>query len=280
MRVGVVILNYNTSGDCQKCISYLKTQQGVACEIVVVDNCSAAEDVAQLTEICRQEGVVLIKNAENRGYSAGNNIGLRYVVEQGLEFALIVNPDMELHQPDYLCRMVETMSAEERIVVLGTDIVNQDNVPHNPMHHTTYFEELFPPYEIISRRIRQRYAKSNPTKSGYCKQLAGCCFLIRLSFVREINYFDENVFLYCEESILAKQVERLGYEMYYMADIIALHRHIVSQKGSIAKRLKILAQSRDYYWEHYGNYPRFMLWMRKQIIVVNLFLLSRLGGRK
>ena len=44
MRVAVVILNYNSSNDCRKCVSFLKRQEGVELELVLVDNCSPDGD--------------------------------------------------------------------------------------------------------------------------------------------------------------------------------------------------------------------------------------------
>lgn len=38
MRVPVILLNYNSASDCRKCVSFLKRQQGVELEIIIVDN--------------------------------------------------------------------------------------------------------------------------------------------------------------------------------------------------------------------------------------------------
>ena len=37
MKIAVIILNYNSSDDCRKCISYLKRQEHIETEPVVVD---------------------------------------------------------------------------------------------------------------------------------------------------------------------------------------------------------------------------------------------------
>ena len=38
MKVAIIVLNYNSSADCRKCISHLKRQEGVEIEIIIVDN--------------------------------------------------------------------------------------------------------------------------------------------------------------------------------------------------------------------------------------------------
>ena len=45
MKVPVILLNYNSSADCCKCVADLKQQEGVELEIIIVDNCSRKEKV-------------------------------------------------------------------------------------------------------------------------------------------------------------------------------------------------------------------------------------------
>ena len=39
-KVAAIVLNYNTSADVRKCLSYLKKQKDVDLEVIVVDNAS------------------------------------------------------------------------------------------------------------------------------------------------------------------------------------------------------------------------------------------------
>ena len=45
MKVPVILLNYNSSADCCKCVADLKRQEDVVLEIIIVDNCSRKEKV-------------------------------------------------------------------------------------------------------------------------------------------------------------------------------------------------------------------------------------------
>ena len=81
MKVAVIILNYNSSADCCKCVADLKRQEGVELEIIIVDNCSRTEDALAVENLASEQGCTFIAAAENRGYNAGNNIGLRYTIE-------------------------------------------------------------------------------------------------------------------------------------------------------------------------------------------------------
>ena len=83
MKIPVILLNYNSSADCCKCVADLKRQEGVELEIISVDNCSRKEDASAVEQLAAEQGCTFIAAKENRGYNAGNNIGLRYAANKG-----------------------------------------------------------------------------------------------------------------------------------------------------------------------------------------------------
>lgn len=259
MVIPIIILNYNSSSDCRKCISSLKRQEDIDMEVILVDNRSKEEDLIALRTLATEQGCTLIENKENRGYNAGNNIGLHYASEKGYKYALIANPDMEFPQTDYLLKMAAKMEENEEIVVCGSDIITPEGNHQNPMRESTYFEELFWPITTLRNRKKKAWFLMDYTKSECCEKVSGCCFIIRLSFARDIGFFDEKVFLYSEEPILAKQVINRGYKMYYLANAQAVHCHIKSEKGDPKKRIYLFEKSRKYYLKHYSGYPQFAL---------------------
>ena len=269
--IGIVILNYNTSIECEKCIEYIHTQRDVNYLIVLVDNCSSKDDVKKLEIIAREKNVKLIKNVQNNGYSAGNNVGLKYACDRGCKYAVIINPDVELVNPFSLKRMCEVMDNDATVAVCGTDIVLPDsNVHHNPSKELSFIDE----FDWIGCYYRYRHKPQGTwwlgdfSVSSYCEKLHGCCFMIRMSFLCTIGFLDEHTFLYSEEPILAKQVERTGMRMYYIADVQIIHNHIKSAKGNPLKRWKILSESRKYYLKHYSGYktiPLFLILLSRQI---------------
>lgn len=280
MIIPIIILNYNSSKDCKKCVSFLKQQIDVDLEIIVVDNCSSAEDLKNIREFCHSERLTLLENGENRGYSAGNNAGLRYAVEKGYKYALIANPDMEFPQPDYLKRMAAKMDEDEQIVICGSDIVGPDGVHQSPMHRDEDWRASFNWIgELFKRKKSDAYDFiDNHRVSHYCHKVSGCCLMVRLSFMLEISYFDEYPFLYCEEAILSRQVEATGKRMFYTAEVQAMHRHIKSAKGSPIKRFKQWRRSRIYFIKRYSGDT----WYGKKLAIssMNLYTSLMVGFNK
>ena len=259
MKIAVVILNYNSSADCRKCIGYLKQQQCVEQEIVVVDNCSHEDDRKAVELLCKEQDCTFIANNENKGYNAGNNVGLRYAVEKGYEFALIANPDMEFPQTDYLAALLAKMQEDKDIMVCGSDIIGADGIHQSPMGKEGNWRGSFGwVKDIFGNKNKKNDAYKfidNHKESHYCHKVSGCCFMIRISFLKSINFFDEKVFLYCEEAILSRQVEMSGKRMYYLATAQAVHRHVKNEKGNPVKRFRIWGKSRCYFIDKYSGYP-------------------------
>lgn len=258
-RCVVIILNYNSANDCAKCISFLRGQKKVNLEIVVVDNYSQEEEVIRIKQLCKTTECTLLLNNQNKGYSAGNNVGLRYAVKKGYDYALIANPDMEFPQTDYINKLMKRMKMDNRIAVAGSDIVGADGIHQNPMKPDAGWRNSFAwAKSLFKKKVTEAYSYIDDyRKSHYCHKLGGCCMLLNLSFIREIGYLDEFPFLYCEEAILSKQVKRLGWKMMYSAEEQAVHRHIHKEKGNPIGRFKEWRRSRIYYIEKYSDDGRF-----------------------
>ena len=269
MKLAIIILNYNSSADCGKCVAFLKKQEGIETEIIIVDNCSREDDRKAVETLCNEQECTFIANNENKGYNAGNNVGLRYAAEKEYEYTLIANPDMEFPQEDYLLRLAEKMQGDEEIVVCGSDIIGADGIHQSPMGKEGNWRSSFGWIKDILRRKQKNEAYDfidNHKESHYCHKISGCCLMLRMSFIKEIGFFDEKVFLYCEEAILSRQVEIAGKKMYYLATAQAVHRHVKSDKGDPVKRFKAWGKSRCYFIDRYSNDS----WLGKQIAKLSM----------
>ncbi|MCI5779182.1 MAG: glycosyltransferase family 2 protein [Lentisphaeria bacterium] len=246
------MLNYNSSGDCIKSIANLQNQRNVDCEIIVVDNASHTDDLLELRKICADAGVTLLENHVNRGYSAGNNVGLRYAAAHGAELAMIVNPDMRFPDYDYVAALSRVFEKDDKIVVAATDILHIEGWHQNPLPPDRGGRSSFDWLWNLFRGNR-RPDIQNYNESGACEKISGCCFMIRMDFLQSIGFFDEYPFLYCEEAILAAQVRRAHRNIYYLADRQAIHLHIAPTKGDPVSRMKQFLRSRLFFQWRYSD---------------------------
>lgn len=276
MKIAAIILNYNSSQYCKICASFLLKQENVDLEIIVVDNCSKEEEAKAVKTICDELGLTLLCAKENRGYSAGNNIGLRYAAEIGCKYALIANPDMEFYQSNYICELIKVMERDAQVIVCCSDIVDIEGTHQNPLYMNTYWDDFWG----VLKTSRKRYEREKRWKeSRYCDLVHGCCMMLNVEFIKSIDYLDENTFLYCEERILGTRIKTNNKKMYYYAAVQAVHHHVKSEKGNSRRNLNMLLESRDYFYKQYTcctKFERLVLKLAEYFQFYMIFMFSKL----
>ena len=255
-KVMAVILNYNSYDDTVKCFDYLKKQEGVDLKVCIVDNKSTENRQDDLRQLADQDTFVII-NEENKGFSAGNNLGLKKAAEENCNYSLIINPDVEIRDKDYLKKLSDLMDEDKTIAVAGTDIVKADGKHQNPLREPYFLEEVFWRMAIAKNKLSKKipYVK-NYSKSGVCQKLSGCCFMVDMNFMKDVGFLDEGVFLYSEESILAAQARDKGLIEYYCADLSVNHLHKDSEGADKEKLMRYSVESKKYFIEKYGCYGK------------------------
>lgn len=82
----------------------------------------------------------------------------------------------------------------------------------------------------------------------------GSLLMLSMEAFRKSGGFDERVFLYCEENILAARMEKAGFSTGLLPDIYYLHENGGSTEKSysaVLPRQRIRQSSERYYYKHY-----------------------------
>jgi len=90
-HVTVIILNWNGKADTLSCLSSLK-EQTAPLDLVVVDNGSEDGSEAAIREA--HPDITLLQTGGNRGYTGGNNVGIRHALATGATHVFVVNNDV------------------------------------------------------------------------------------------------------------------------------------------------------------------------------------------
>lgn len=255
-KVVAIILNYNSRNDCSKCMEYLKKQDYDNLKVLVVDNASTYEnEVEELKKVCVNNGVELLQNVSNSGFSSGNNIGIKRALADNADWCLIINPDVELRDRSYISMAIKMVRKWLDVAVIGTDVVLPSGVRQNPQRESSFWEDLLWPIQAIKTKIDK---KSNrylcECKTGYCEKVCGACFFISADAVKRIGYLDEGVFMYSEEAILSAQIKKIGKKELYINEVTAYHEHYASSKEPVSTRMIKFIESRLYYYDKFSEY--------------------------
>lgn len=125
------------------------------------------------------------------------------------------------------------------------------------VHSSRILELLF--YKILrDGEYSEEDYKNNVLK---VEAISGAFFVIKKEVLDKINGFDENVFLFYEEDILAKQLQELDYGIYSLNDINFIHyeSQTIGKTFNYFKKIKELNTSKMYYHRTYTKINKFQV---------------------
>lgn len=217
-RVTAVVLNWNGLEDTTACLASLAEADYPSLEVVVVDNGSTDGSPGLLRQ--RFPRVALLETGENLGYAGGNNVGLRYALERGADYVLLLNNDTEV-APGFLRRLVEAAEADPRVGVVGPTIYYYDRP-----------DVVWSAGGAIDwRRGRTRMVGLDEPDRGQFGTaprevdfVSGCAMLVRREAVERVGLLDERFFLYYEEVEWCVRIRRAGFRILHVPGAHIWHK--------------------------------------------------------
>ena len=220
---------------------------------MVVDNCSPNESAKILKQKSEELGYMFLANDKNAGYAVGNNIGIRYGIENNYQYSWVLNNDVELRDCNVLSDMVQIAEKNKKIGWIGPKIYTLDGLVCAPYCNrpTAWSMTLG-----IAKEKRERAKYVDTSREVY--RVYGCCMLLRNDAMKAADCMDERTFLYGEEDILAERLMGKGYVAFYDADVSVTHKESSSMKrmSTNRKRMQIREtnKSMELYLKDYRHY--------------------------
>ncbi len=217
--LSIVIVSFNTRDILLHCLEsvYTKTS-GISYEIIVVDNASSDESPAAVAQ--RFPDVRLIRNDENRGFSAANNQGIR---ESTGSWVALLNPDTCLIENSFQ-KIFSYLQEHAEFSILGPGIIDESG-QQSP---TRLWEDT--PQDAAWKILNLYNPENELQRMGdmQAKQalvISGCCFVVRRELFEEIGLLDENYFLYNEEDDFCRRARQDGKKICFFPETSIRHLH-------------------------------------------------------
>ena len=226
----MVILNYNDADTVMTLTDTVKSYDSLEA-VVVVDNCSPDGSYHRLKEhySASSDRVHVIQASDNKGYATGNNFGVRYAEEQfHPDWIFIANPDIAVTE-ETLQEMVRIMEKHPQYGVLAPIVEEGYNVWNLP-GFMGMVESLFLIWFNLHKRAIKKDLLKKTEEVTTVGVVEGSFFLIRRKDYDGIQGLDERTFLYAEEIILARRLEKIGQKIGICPRLRYHHYHSVSIK--------------------------------------------------
>ncbi len=197
MDVSIVLLNWNAAEDTIACLRPLLTWQQVRPSLIVVDNASEGDDVAQIRQAL--PGVQLIANKANEGFSGGSNRGIAFALAHSDAPILLLNNDAVIGETA-VQRLIQTLKENPQIGMVVPQLFDEDGKlvavgGKNPVFH-------------LKTRV-QGFATDAPVQQ--VETISGTAVLIRAAMLRQVGLLDERFFFSTEMADLSLRARRHGF---------------------------------------------------------------------
>lgn len=252
--LSIIYVHYNTPELLEKSIDSVKKYTTVNFEIIVIDN-NSKKQISK--NIHKQKNIKIVNNSKNIGF--GKAVNQAASIARG-KYLLLLNPDTIVKKSS-ISKLVLSLSKSNNIGAVSPRLVNEkEETLHSISNFPTATSALVS-FTLLNKipllnKIGNRYWLKNfdYNSSQSVESLPGACILIKKTAFKKIQGFDENIFMYFEETDLSKRLRNTGYTLRYVHDAEVFH----SGSKSIASKNKIqqmFEQSRKYILKKYhGKY--------------------------
>ena len=207
----IIIVNYNGWQHLQRCLPSLLQEVQRGYEIFLVDNASSDGSAQHVAQAFPQ--VRLIRNTANLGFAQGGNLGAAQAQGQYLAF---LNPDT-VAEPGWLQALLVALEADPQAGLATSKVLllsdpARINTCGNEMHYTGL---------TLCRGMGQERCAFPALEE--VSAVSGAAFAVRRELFQALGGFDEDLFMYMEDTDLSWRARLAGFKCLYVPSSIVWH---------------------------------------------------------
>ena len=275
LDLAVVILNFNTRDLLRDCLrSVFAHADGLSVQVCVVDNASTDGSADMVAGEFPQAH--LIRQTTNIGYSAGNNVGLRWFGLHGRSegplkataprYALLLNPDTVV-PPATFAQMVAYMDANPAIGVAGPRVRRPDGTLDKACRRSFPTPQVSFYRMLGLSRLFPRSPRFNAYNLAYLPEdavhpvdaVVGAYMQLRREAIADAGLLDEAFFMYGEDLDWAKRIKDAGWEVWYNGAVEITHVKEAASSQSSKARIDFYEAMWIFYRKHYQAETNWLL---------------------
>ncbi len=217
--IGVLVLNWNSPQDTIRCLRSIENSDYSNYQVLVVDNGSEDDSLDQLQKTFPD--LKILETGQNLGYTGGNNVGIRYSIEQGVDYIMILNNDT-LVAPSMLHKLVSAAENFPQAGLVGPLIFSLES-PSNLFaagsfidwkKGKTWHRFMFQPASGIIESL-----ETQPVDF-----IAGCCMLISRTAIEKVGLLSPSYYLNYEDVDFAFKIKTAGLSVLFVPEAIIWHK--------------------------------------------------------
>ena len=232
LRIAVIIVTYKTArltiGALQS-VATERDRSGLRIQAIVVDN--SCEDLPQIAAAVAANGwsawVKLVASPRNGGYAYGNNLGLRHAyADSPPDYVYLLNPDAQV-RPGAIGTLVSFLEGRPDVGIAGSSFETHLGADWPiAFRFPSLWSELDTGLQFGPvTRLLQRWVVARPMSkvAQPTDWICGASMMIRPEVLSKVGGFDENYFLYFEETDFCYRARKAGFATWYVPESRVMH---------------------------------------------------------
>lgn len=256
-RLAVILVNYNGWKDTKLClISLLNvTSSSTDIEVIVVDNASKTSISPYIDNFTRDNKkikITLIENKENKGFSGGNNVGIRHALKNDADYIMLLNNDTIVAN-NFIDPLVAFYNEQVNAGILGPKIYfdsgyefHKDRYSESEKGNVIWYAGGVIDWNNVhaSHRGVDEVDIGQYNRSVKTPYVSGCCMIMTREVIEKVGFFDETYFMYLEDVDFCMRALKAGFELWYIPASHIWHKNAQSS-GESGSELQVYYQTRN-----------------------------------
>lgn len=255
ISIYTIILNYNNFDDTLECVESLyniKNNIDIYNRIIIVDNASTDGSGDRLKQLYKGK-VVFLQADKNIGYAAGNNLGIKYALENNADYICILNNDTVVKM-NFIEPCIKYISSHEKVGFLSPVIEEYRTEKVQSTGGDIIFEK-----GMVTLNNNGMDRNKLPSEIE-CDYIGGACLLFKSSIIDEIGYIPECYFLFFEETEWCWRAKKAGLHNVCLANTYIKHKGSASINAISGLHSYLMERNRIVFLKR--NTPTKMLYFR------------------
>lgn len=252
-KLAIVLLNWRNDQQTLQLLSALRNWNCLTPAIVVVDNESTVASRAALGSLIGSATV--LPNDSNRGYGGGNNLGIRWALEQRADYVLLLNSDALIAE-SAVSALLNRLETHPEITVIGPVLRDSCDDSNNCWIGGRNIAQ----YEMT--RVAAN-VHNLATISDYplhaVDYVPGTVLLARRSVFEAIGLLDEHYFFSGEVADLCKRLADMGGRACIDLEVSARHEQQHTSRH-LRQTVYVYYSLRNRFLFIRKQYPSMWLW--------------------
>lgn len=209
--VAAIVLNWNGWSDTIACLQALERVEYPSISIVVVDNGSTDDSVSRIRHTFPR--VDLVETGCNLGFAGGVNAGIREAFKRQLDYVWLLNNDAA-PLPGALAALVRKAQSNPRLAEVGSVLLYTDR------------PDVVQAWGggRVNRWMGRASHATRRHDDDWFDYLTAASVLLRRASLEDVGLFDENFFLYWEDTDLSVRLRMNDWKLGVAPDALVLHR--------------------------------------------------------